>query len=129
MAYTEIRIVAPSSASPGKTVPVTIEVKNIDPVWDHNIWTLSSAPLLGATIINEKELIRSGQTRSYSASFKMPSEEAIIRVFTYYPTGPPIEWHLDNHERKYVSLVEAFRGTISRKELEYNGARSRIPVY
>ena len=100
-AYTEIAIVAPSSAEKGKTVSVTIKVTSIDTA-DHPIWTLCSAPEVGEHIIDKADIIGAGKTVSYSGSFIMPNKDAEIRVDTYYPYFK--EWLSDAIKKKNVSL-------------------------
>jgi len=124
--YTQITdIVAPDSATQGERVDVTIKVENIDPYWDHVIACV--AIVNGLRFIDEVQIIRSGETNSYSGAFLMAGGDVTIYAYTYYPEDT--EWIPDDQAQQDVTLVEVFEGTISRKELEYDESRSGIPVY
>ena len=129
--YTDIvEIVAPSSAAPGETVPVTVKVKNINGVYDHYIWLIVVFyDIYGEmqAVISEKVIIGSLETHSFSGSFTMPSCDTIIDAFTYYPEYA--EWIFDDRKSQDISLAEVFAGTISGMELEHDGARADIPAY
>ncbi|MBA7696335.1 hypothetical protein ES703_104982 [subsurface metagenome] len=129
--YTDIReIVAPSSAAPGETVPVTVKVKNINGYWDHYIWLIVVFyDIYGEmqSVISEMVIIGSLETHSFSGSFTMPSCDTIIDAFTYYPEYQ--EWIFDDRKSKDISLAEVLAGTINRMELEYDEARADIPAY
>ncbi|MBA7668096.1 hypothetical protein ES703_76200 [subsurface metagenome] len=124
--YTEIReIVAPDSAAQGERVDVTVKVKNIDTYWDHVVACVAIVD--GLRFIDEAVIIRSGETYSYSGAFLMAGGDVTIYAYTYYPRDT--EWILDDQAQKDVALVEVFKGTISRKELEYDEARANIPAF
>ncbi|MBA7608172.1 hypothetical protein ES703_15347 [subsurface metagenome] len=129
--YTDIvDIVAPDSAAPGETVPVTVKVKNINGYWDHFIWLIVVFyDIYGEmqAFISEMVIIGSLETHSFSGSFTMPSCDTIIDAFTYYPEYD--EWIFDDTKSKDISLAEVFTGTISGMELEYDEARADIPAY
>lgn len=125
--YTDIvEIVAPDSATEGERVDVTVRVRNIDPVYDHLVACVAIYDG-SAHFIDEATLIRAGETYSFSGSFTMPNRDITIDAFSYYPEYK--EWIVDDRKSKDVSLAELFAGTISRKELEYDGRSARIPVY
>jgi len=109
MAYTSItEIVAPSKATAGSTVPVTVKVKNIDTV-AHQLWLIVVFyDCYGEmdSFISKYPLVSAGQTVSYSGSFTMPNCGTIIDAFTYYPVGA--EWIFDNRRSKDVDLVAAW---------------------
>jgi hypothetical protein len=124
--YTDIiRIDAPSSAAQGERVDVTVRVKNIDTYWDHVIACVVEVD--GLRFIDELQIIRSGETNSYSGAFLMAGGNVTIYAYTYYPEDT--EWILDDTDEKDVALAEVFKGTINRKELEYDEAQDAIPVY
>lgn len=129
--YTDIvEIVAPSSAAPGETVPVTVKVKNINGVYDHYIWLIAVFyDIYGEmqAFISEMVVIGSLETHSFSGSFTMPNTDTIIDAFTYYPEYQ--EWIFDDRKSKDISLAEVFAGTISGMELEYDEAQVDIPAY
>jgi len=127
--YTDIvEIVAPSSAKAGDWVAVTIKVKNI---WTDyvGVWTAGiydSAELF----IDFEDWIPAGSTHEYMGGFIMPDRDVTIHGYTYYLAEDG--YHFDDEAEKRVSLAvapEPYAGTISRKELEYNGARASIPAY
>ena len=126
--YTQIvEIVAPSSARAGDWVDVTIKVKNIWTDWVH-VWTLG---LYNSVVrfVDFDDWIPAGSTHEYMGSFIMPDRDVTIRAYTYYEAEDGY-WYFDDEAEKAVSLeeVEVFAGTISRKELEYDESRSRIPI-
>ena len=124
-----VEIVAPSSAQAGETVPVTIKIKNI--------WTASlHVAAIGIYDTEERFIdwldywIPAGVTHSFSGSFIMPARGVTIHAYSYFEAEDG--WYFDDEAEKAVSLaevVEPYKGTISRKELEYDESRSRIPVY
>jgi len=127
-AFTKIvEIVAPSSAVAGATVAVTIKIKN----------TYTST--IGVSAVGVRDSvdrfidwpsynIPAGATHSFSGSFTMPNSACIIHAYSYY-YGTDSAWHFDDEMAKNVSLSEVFEGTISKKELEYDGSRANIPAY
>lgn len=132
--YTDItQIIAPSSAAPGETVPVTVKVKNIDDYWDHVIKLIVVFyDIYGEmdSFISEVVIIRSLETHTFSGSFTMPNCDTTIDAFTYYPIGK--EWIFDDRKSKNISLAEVpepYAGTISKKQLEYDESRASIPAY
>ena len=127
--YTDIvEIVAPSSAKAGDWVAVTIKVKNI---WTDYVgaWT--------AGIYDSEELfidfedwIPAGSTHEYMGGFIMPDRDVTIHGYTYYLAEDG--YHFDDEAEKHVSLEEVpepYVGTISRKEVEYDGRSAGIPVF
>ena len=127
--YSEIvDIVAPSSAVAGETVPVTIKIKNI--------WTGYLHVAAAATYDTEERFIDwldywipPESTDSFSGSFVMPARDVTIYAYSYYE-GEDGGWYYDDEAEKVVSLLaEVFAGTISKKEVEYDGNRAAIPAY
>ena len=126
--YTEIvDIVAPSSAKPGETVSVTVKIKNI--------WTASvHVYAIGVLDSTERFIdwldywIPAGSTHSFSGSFIMPNKSVTINAYSYYED---VDGYLrsDDSKSKNVALSEVYKGTISKKELEYDSARATIPAY
>ncbi len=60
----------------------------------------------------------------------MPNKDITINIWSWYWTGT--EWVQDDY--RYVDIplaevVEPYKGTISKMELEYDGARANIPAY
>ena len=129
-----VDIVAPGSAVAGETVPVTIKIKNI--------WTgYLHVAAVGVYDSEERFIdwpdywIPAWVTHSFSGSFVMPyyppGKIITIHAYSYYE-GEGGAWYSDDEAEKDVVLVappEVFEGTISRKEVEYDGSRAGIPAY
>lgn len=129
--YTDIvDIVAPSSATAGETVLVTIKIKNI--------WTASIH--VAAIGIYDTEVrfidwldywIPAGSTHSFSGSFAMPDRDITIHAYSYYEAEDG-GWYFDDEASKDVSVAappEVYAGTITAVELEHDEAQAAIPVY
>lgn len=124
--YTDItRIDAPDSAAQGSRVNVTVRVKNIDTVYYH--WIACIAIVNGLRFIDQDAFLAPGETHSYSGAFLMAGGDVTITAYSYYSYFG--EWISDDEASKDVALAEVFRGTINRKELEYDETRDNIPVY
>lgn len=101
--FTEIvDIIAPDSAAVGSSVSVTIQVKNIDPDYDHTVYLFANYNG-SAHFIDETVIIPSGETYSFSGSFSMPNEDIAIYAFSYYPHDE--QWILDDSLAKDVALA------------------------
>jgi len=104
--YTNItKIVAPSSAPQGSTVPVTIKVANI---WDYQFAVYVEA-LCDSELIFESESrwIYPGETYQVTGSFIMPDRDVTITAYSYVEDGElglPEGWHKDDEAAKNVSL-------------------------
>jgi len=123
--YTEITsIVAPASAVAGSKVDVTVNIKNIDSLFDHLVACLVIYD--GTRFIDQVANIRSLQTHSFTGSFTMPNKAVTIYAYSYYPVGA--DWILDDQAQKNVALAVVYKGTISKKELGYDSARATIPA-
>jgi len=129
--YTEIvDIVAPSSASEGETVSVTIKIKNIGTAAVH-VYAVGVWDSTERFIDWLDYWISAGATHSFFGSFIMPAGDVTIHAYSYYEA---VDGYLyfDDEDEKDVSLAappEVYAGTISRKELEYDAARVYIPAY
>jgi len=127
--YTQIvEIVAPSSASAGDWVDVTIKVKNIWTGWVH-VWTLGLYDSV-ERFVDFTDWIPAGSTHEYMGAFIMPDRDVTIHAYTYYE-GEDGGWYFDDEAEKAVSLeeVEVYTGTIIGIELEHNGIQEGLPVY
>jgi len=125
-AFTDIvRIDAPDSAAQGSRVDVTVRIKNIDPTFWH--WVACVAIVNGLRFIDQDTFLGPGKTHSYSGAFLMAGGDVTITAYSYYSYYG--EWIPDDEAEKDVALAEVFRGTINRKELEYDETRGNIPVY
>ena len=125
--YTQIvGIEAPSSAGAGETVPVTISIRN---KYSASVHVAAVGVCNNERFISwEKYWISLGETHSFSGSFVMPDRDVTIHAYSYYEAGDG-GWYFDDEAEMTVSLAEIFAGTISRKELEYDGNRTGIPTY
>ena len=128
--YTDIvEIVAPSSAEAGELVTVEARVRNLYTV---PIYIAVTGSYNGVDIPFSPEYasVGPGATYSFSRSFPMPNHDIRLHVGSYFWSEP--EWYVDDYAYVDIALaevVEPYKGTISRKELEYDESRSRIPVY
>ena len=125
--YTDIvAIVAPSEAAPGQLVNVEARVKNLA---GYAIFFSTSGKFDDAIfyLYPEYDTVGSGETYSFSGSFTMPNKDVRVNVWSHYWTGE--EWLVDDEAYIEISLAEVFEGTISRKEVEYDGSRAGIPAY
>jgi len=125
----EITIDAPSSAEEGETVNVAAIIKNVS-----NISIVYKIELYGVPdlfpdfrIGTIEKNINSGETFTAYGSFTMPASNTT--VFIWVERWAVDHWVYDNSASKVISLVPEYKGIISKKELEYDGARSIIPVY
>lgn len=129
MPYTAITITAPSSAKEGEKVSASVQIKNITQYhysFQGDIYALPDqyADFVIGTV---DEGIRSGETKTYNVSFTMP--DCNTTVFIWLERWATDRWVYDNAASKVVSLkVVQYRGSISRKELEYDESRSPIPA-
>lgn len=128
-AYTElVAIIAPAEAAAGDLVTVEVRVKNLytGPMY------ISVAGQYNGTLISfspDYASVGAGATYSFTTSFTMPNNDIRLHVWSYYWTGE--EWYPDDYSYVDIALAappEVFAGRISRKELEYDGVRSGIPV-
>lgn len=124
--YTDIvDIDAPSSAAAGDLAECIIRVKNI---YSYALYIPVTAEADGIPlyISPASPIVQPGATQSYSGSFTMPSRSVVLTVSSWISN---YTMELDDEMTKEISLAEVFEGTISRKELGYDGARANIPVY
>jgi len=126
--FTEITLIdAPSSAVAGEQVAVSIIIKNLytDTIHVSCVGVLDSVD----RFIDWKDFwIPAGYTHLFAGSFTMPDRDVTIHGYSYYE-GVDGNWHSDDEASKDVSLGEVIKGTITKKELEYDSTRSPIPVY
>ena len=58
----------------------------------------------------------------------MPDADVVLSVESWYK-GVDDVWRSDDRAEQAIVLAVAYQGTISRKELEYDGNRAGIPAY
>jgi hypothetical protein len=125
-AYTDIvSITAPSQASYGQTVNVTVKVKNLA---SYAIYIAVTGRYDGVTIPFSPDYasVGAGATYSFTSLFTMPNNNIKLEVWSWYWTGT--EWYQDDYEYVNIALAAVYTGKISRKELEYDSARAAIPA-
>lgn len=125
--YTEItQIIAPSEAAAGDLVTVEVTVRNLY----SDILAARVGGYIDATEIwfsPDYAWIDPGATFSFTYSFTMPNNAVNIQVWSYYWTGT--EWYDDDYGSVYIALAGVPTGTITKKELEYDGNRTPVPAY
>lgn len=107
MASTDIAITAPNSAEEGEPVSVSARVTNITAldlsfkVKIYAVQDIYAVPEPEELIGSFEEVITSGITKTYSASFTMPAWDTIILVMVHRFV---VYWDYDTHASKVVSL-------------------------
>ncbi len=135
MAYSSIVITAPSSTEEGSVVPMSTGVTNITA--DSHLFKVElfavrdiyEVPTPEERIGSLNAHIGAGQSQVVSGTFIMPAWDVIVLVMVYKYIN---YWDFDILATKVVSLgipVPEYKGTIIKKELEYDESRKAIPVY
>lgn len=137
--FSSISITAPSSAEEGQRVSVSTRVTNISAnsrlfrVRLYAVRDIFEVPDPEERIGSLEVVIRSGQSQVVNGSFTMPAWDTNFLVMVHRFID---FWDFDNYASKVVSLevveppVEPeYKGTMIKKELEYNESRRAIPVY
>ena len=102
MTYADIVVVyAPDMASPGDTVPVSVNVQNI---YTATIWIAVTAVVDGVDInfTPANELVDPGWIQLFSGSFTMPNKNVTLTIWSWYFDG--MDFIHDDTEIKTVSL-------------------------
>ena len=126
-AYTDIvSVIAPAEAAYGDWVSVEVRVKNLA---DYGIYIAVTGRHNGVDISFSPEYatVDPGATYSFTSSFRMPDSDIRLDVWSFFWTGT--EWYQDDYDYVDIALKITYEGTISRKELEHDGARDSIPAY
>jgi len=128
-AYTDIiSITAPSSAKYGDTVSVTVKVKNL---YTSAIYIGASGRYDGSGAFSPNYAsVEAGATYSFTYSFTMPNQNIRLDVWSWYWTGT--EWYQDDYEYVNIALAappEVYKGTITKKELDYEDRWQAFPLY
>lgn len=125
-----VKITAPESASSGQTVNVSVEIKNL---LSYASYIATSALVDGSFIYftPSKALVQPGASKVFTSSFAMPNKEVTLAVTSYlvFEGEWGDEWYSDDQQSVIIALEVAVAGTITRMELEYDGARANIPAY
>lgn len=129
--YTDIvEITAPSEAVAGSTVNIQVKIKNkhtstigimVGGALEYGVtpWPSISFPTNWANV-------SPGATYTFYGSFTMPTLGVKIHAYSYYYTADG--WVFDDEKTKSVSVIEAVKGKITRKELEYDSSKAGIPA-
>ena len=130
-AWTDIvSIVAPSSAKYGDLVNVEVKVKNLA-TYGIYIAVTGRYEVVDAHFSPDYATVEAGATYSFTSSFSMPNNSITIYIWSWYWTAP--NWIQDDYGSIGITLAvpeapETYTGKISKKELEYDGARANIPA-
>jgi hypothetical protein len=126
---TSIEVV--SSAPAGSRVDVRVTIKNKASVETGikvgGALEYGVTPWPGITFPNDWANFPPGQSYYFDGYFTMPDKAVTVHAYSYW-YGADGTWHFDDEKTKSVALAEVFKGTISRKELEYDSARASIPA-
>lgn len=125
-----IFITVPASAQEGEKVSVSVLLKNVSSYGYMYKTEIYAVPDLfpDFRIGTIEKYINSGATFTAYGSFTMPASNTT--VFVWVERWAVDHWVYDATATKVVSLeVPEFAGTISKKELDYDGTRRTIPVY
>jgi len=131
--YTEItEIVAPSSAVAGETVDIQVKIKNLH--------TSTIGIMVGGALdygvtpwpSTNWDNVAAGATKTFYGSFTMPyyspGKEIIIHAYSYWYSPETCGWYFDDEKTKVITVAAPLKGTINKKELEYDESRGAIPV-
>lgn len=102
MAYSEISIVAPSSASTGSQVEVEVRIKNL---CDYTIYATPVVNVNGDVAEGSYETIVPGQTLSWPFNFTMPDTSVMVTAESW--CEDTFEWQLDATAQELISLAAA----------------------
>lgn len=129
MAYCSVDVDAPSSGRPGEVIEAIVTVTNLDTTTD---WLFTTEIWVGTELIDSiPDGIPAGTSKTYRRYFTMPGSKVTVLAWVERLVS------LFDAEHEYCSSASAdvalavepeYVGTISRKELEYNGNRASIPV-
>lgn len=130
MAYCSVDVDAPYSGQPGEVLEATVTVTNLDTRYS---WIFYTGIWAGTELIgSEDDMIEPGASKTYRRYFTMPDSKItilgwVVRLISW---PPPVTVFCSAGSADVIpAVVPEYVGTISRKELEYDGARSNIPVY
>ncbi len=126
--YTDIiSITAPASAKYGDTVSVTVKVKNIFSL-PLNIAVTGRYDGVDIAFSPVYATVGAGATYSFTKSFTMPNKSIKLDVWSSYWVDY-VGWYQDDYEYVNIALAEAYKGTITKKELDYQNIWQAFPLY
>ncbi len=129
--YSDIAIIAPSSAQAGEIVNVEARIRNL---CDFAIYLTATMGRVDGEVLRFgaiQKVVGAGETESWYDSFIMPDSGVVVSVESWY-LGIDDVWHSDDRDEKVIALelvAPPVAGTITRMELEYDETWAPIPAY
>jgi len=105
--YTELTLIAPSSAQEGSTVDIVVTIKNI---LDYTIYASPVVDINGSILEGSYETITPEETKSWSFSFIMLSSNVLLIVSSWCESAY-FDWQKDCFVEQAV-LVPSVAGSI-----------------
>lgn len=103
--FSDIWIVAVSSAKEGDIVEIEARIKNL---CDYAISLTATIGRVNSEVLHFgaiHKIVGSGQTEYWYDSFVMPNEDVVVSVESWYK-GTDNIWHSDDRDEKVISLTE-----------------------
>jgi hypothetical protein len=104
-----IEIVAPSQATIGSRVDITVRIKNTYSaaigIMVGGALEYGVSPWPGISFPSPSTNVNAGVTQSFSGYFTMPDKKVTIHAYSYW-YGADNAWHLDDEMTKAVDLTE-----------------------
>ncbi|MBA7601284.1 hypothetical protein ES703_08351 [subsurface metagenome] len=131
----------PGEAQEGELVTIGVTVKNISTTTQRIFLTAAVVQGVRINFSPDEATVSPGRTFTSSGSFTMPNRDVLIYIWSLIWSGlynawvPDDEWGLEialkgvPPEEEPPPEVPEYKGTLSRKELEYDEARADIPAY
>lgn len=126
--YTDIiSITAPASAKYGDAVSVTVKVKNIFSL-PLNIAITGKYNGVNISFSPSFKSVGAGATYSFTSSFTMPNKSIKLDVWSSFWVDY-VGWYQDDYEYVNITLAAVYKGTITKKELDYQDRWQAFPLY
>ncbi|MBA7714860.1 hypothetical protein ES703_123892 [subsurface metagenome] len=129
--YSEISIIAPSSAQAGETVNVEARIRNL---CDFAINLTATMGRVNGEVLRFgaiHKVVGAGETESWYDSFIMPDRGIVVSVESWY-LATDEAWYSDDRAEIAIALevvAPPVAGTITRKELDYQNIWQALPLY
>lgn len=111
-----IEIVAPSQATAGNLVNITVRIKNtysgVVSIMVGGALEYGVSPWPGIDFPESWANVEGGATRSFSGSFVMPNKKVTIHAYSYW-FGSDGYWYFDDELTKTVDVAAAPQPSIS----------------
>jgi len=127
--YTEISIVAPSSARAGEIVNVEARIRNL---LDYAFNITATMGRVNGEVLRFgaiHKVVGAGETESWYDSFIMPDKDVVVSVESWFEWADG--WYSDDRTEKTIALevvAPPVAGKLTRMELEYDETWDPIPV-